>query len=196
MNSLISSGGSCRSETTLITASPVRMNHRVMRRADVAEVPRVDDDLDVFVLRRDLPQNRHRAVLGGIIDEDVFVTIAADFREDFFDLLVAFADVFLLVVTGADNADELVPRPALMPEVREERCRRRDLFQVRSFEKWRVHSYQIRISNFATVLATYPHHVPGGGLAAPRILRDGSLRGRYHLRSGTYGREINRRSVE
>ena len=56
------------------------------------------------------PQDGHGAVLRGVVDEDVLVAVAADFLEDFFDLLVAFADVFLLVVAAADDADELASR--------------------------------------------------------------------------------------
>src|SRR5205823_5135538 len=87
-----------------------RVDHRVVRRTDVAEVARVDDDLDVFVLRGDLPQDGHGAVPGGVVDEDVFVAVAADFLENLFDLLVTFPDVFLLVEAAADDADELFPR--------------------------------------------------------------------------------------
>ena len=76
----------------------------------MAKVARVDDDLHVFVLRGDLAQDRDGFVLRGVVDEDVLVAVAADFLEDLFDLLVALADVLLLVVATADHTDEFFAR--------------------------------------------------------------------------------------
>jgi hypothetical protein len=75
----------------------------------VAEVARVEDDLDVFVPRRDLAQDGDGAVLRRVVDEEMLVAIAADLGEDLLHLLVAFADVVLLVVATADHRDQLVP---------------------------------------------------------------------------------------
>ena len=48
--------------------------------ADMPEVARIHDDLDVAVLRGKTAQNGHRAVGGGVIDEDVLVAIPAERR--------------------------------------------------------------------------------------------------------------------
>ena len=86
------------------------LHHPVVSGTDVAEIARVDDDADVFVLRGDLAQDADGVVARGVVDEDMPVAVTTDFREDFFDLLVALADVFLLVIAAADNGDQPASR--------------------------------------------------------------------------------------
>src|SRR5690606_37921673 len=73
-----------------------------------AEVAGVDDDLDARVLRGDPAQDFHRAVLRGIVDEDVLARVAGQVAlEDRLHRLVAGLDVVFLVVAGRDDGDLL-----------------------------------------------------------------------------------------
>lgn len=85
-----------------------RLEHGVIAGTDVAEITRIEDDLHVSILRRDLAQDFTRVVPGGVVDEDVLVPIAAQLGENFLHPLIAFADVGLLVVATADDANEFV----------------------------------------------------------------------------------------
>src|SRR5690242_4172743 len=55
-----------------------RLQERVKWRADMAEVPGVYDEPYVAVAAGDLSKNCHGVVTGGIVYENMFVTIAAD----------------------------------------------------------------------------------------------------------------------
>src|SRR5450432_3570751 len=67
--------------------------------ADVAEVARIGDYLHVSIFSGELLQHREGAVGGLVIDEDVFVAVAAELRDDGTHPGVHFADVQLFVVT-------------------------------------------------------------------------------------------------
>src|ERR1035437_4880161 len=62
-------------------------------RANVAEVPRVDNDFDVLVFRRDRPQYGYGIVHGRVVDENMFVLIPADPGHHFANLVVDAEDV-------------------------------------------------------------------------------------------------------
>ena len=76
----------------------------------MAEIARVDDDLHPPVAPGDLLQDRHGAVLGAIVDEQMLVVVLRQRAlEDGADLFVALGDPGLFVVAGGDDAD--LPAP-------------------------------------------------------------------------------------
>src|ERR1041385_6689658 len=84
----------------------LRLQQRVIRRADMSEITRIDDDLDVAVLCRERAQTLHCAVGRGVVDEDVLVRVARQRGDRVANLLVQFFDVLLFVVAAGDDADE------------------------------------------------------------------------------------------
>ncbi len=101
-----------------------RLQQAVERRADVAEVARVDDHLDARVVGADAAQDLHRAVARGVVDEEVLVGVRARRRAAAgsrmtsrtwrYDLL----DVLLFVVAGRDDAQERHRALTLLPRAR------------------------------------------------------------------------------
>src|SRR5690348_5696660 len=79
----------------------------MLRRADVAEIAGVSNDLDVAVACRQALQFQHRVIGGCIVDEDVFVTVIAGFPDRSSYALVQFEDIALLVETRSQDAQSL-----------------------------------------------------------------------------------------
>ena len=78
----------------------------MVRRTRVAEIPRVDDDLDGVVARRDLLEDRDRAVAGAVVDEYVLAVEVGHLHfEDALHRLVALGDSSLFVEAGRYDAD-------------------------------------------------------------------------------------------
>ena len=73
----------------------------------MAEVARVDDDLDVVVDGGDLFEDGDGVVGGVVVDEDVLVLVLADADHDLADLAVHLGDVVFLVVARSHDADRL-----------------------------------------------------------------------------------------
>jgi hypothetical protein len=83
-----------------------RLEQAVVGRAQVPEVAGVQYELHVPVARRDSPQLADRAVGGAVVDADVLVVEGLR-GHDLRDARAQLLDVFLLVVAGRDDADEL-----------------------------------------------------------------------------------------
>ena len=84
----------------------------VLGRADVAEIARIDDYLDVGIVPGDATQNIHRAICRIVINDDVLVAILRQPREDLSDTFSQDFDIAFFVVAGTDDADELhIPFP-------------------------------------------------------------------------------------
>src|SRR5205807_6191964 len=79
--------------------------HGVHGGTDVAEIPGIDDQLDVSIVSRKALQDFHGAIGGAVVDEEVFVTIAPQAGHYFADPGIHLCDISLLVVTGRENAD-------------------------------------------------------------------------------------------
>jgi hypothetical protein len=73
----------------------------------LAEVPCVHDDLDSMVGTGDMPQNRHRSILGCVIDEDMLVSVLREIVKHLPNLVIDFPHVLSLVVARRDDAYEL-----------------------------------------------------------------------------------------
>ncbi|MEI8154640.1 MAG: hypothetical protein WCG92_24105 [Hyphomicrobiales bacterium] len=82
-----------------------RLQQRVIRRADVAEVAGVEDDLDALVGSRHLAQQTRRAVRRGVVDEDDFVIVLRQPVEDGAHLRDERFNVLRFVKTAGHNAD-------------------------------------------------------------------------------------------
>jgi hypothetical protein len=76
-------------------------------RADVAEVAGVGDDLHVLIPAGKMLEDGEGVIARAIVDEDVFVPVAAESGENGAHALVEFAHVGLFVVAGANDADGL-----------------------------------------------------------------------------------------
>ena len=88
-----------------MTASPRHCSKRVVRRADVAEVARVDDDLDAAVVAGESAQDLYGAVGRGVVDEQVLVGIAGERFKHLPHALAERRDVAGLVVARSENRD-------------------------------------------------------------------------------------------
>src|SRR5450756_330141 len=85
-------------------------------RADVTEVPRVDDHLDARVRSADAAQDLDRAIAGGVVDEEVLVRVGLGaavrlraWRQALHDtahLAHDLVDVLLFVEAGSDDTEE------------------------------------------------------------------------------------------
>ena len=82
---------------------PARLQQPVVRRADVPEVPRVDDDLHALVFGSELSKDLDRAVRRCVVDEEVLVVVVGHSRHHVPDLAVDLANVLLLVEARSEN---------------------------------------------------------------------------------------------
>ena len=92
------------------------LEERMHRRADVAEVARVHDDLDVLVFGGNRLQDGDRVVPGGVVDENVLVLILADPNHYLADLVIEVENILLLVVAGRHDGDRLLAHSDDTPE--------------------------------------------------------------------------------
>ncbi len=99
----------------------VRLEDRVMRRANVAEVARIEDYLNVRISSGNAAQNLDGSIVRIIVDDDMFVAVLRETGEELAHTVCQNFDVTLFVVTGTDNADQLhnpVPSPTCHSAVR------------------------------------------------------------------------------
>src|SRR5258708_1642781 len=79
----------------------------MLRRADMAEVPRIQDYLNIWIFLGNSAQNLHRAIGGMVVDDDVFVAVLRESSEELTHTIDQDFDVALFVVAGTNYADEL-----------------------------------------------------------------------------------------
>ncbi|MCY1530889.1 hypothetical protein D9M68_660960 [compost metagenome] len=77
----------------------------VVRRADVPEIPCVQDHLDVAIGSGHRAQDLRRSVGREVVDEQMLIRHALDRLEDGARLAVHLLDVLFLVVAGGDDGD-------------------------------------------------------------------------------------------
>ena len=82
-----------------------RLQQSVVGRAHMAEVAGVDDDLDARIMGAEVAQDGHRAVGGGVVDEDVLVVVARQRLEHLAHATIQLGDVVFLVVATGDDTD-------------------------------------------------------------------------------------------
>jgi hypothetical protein len=83
----------------------IRLEQRMVRRTDMAEISRIQDDLDSFVFRSHLCQYGRRIVVGTIVNEYMFERILRQLREYVFYTGKQFFDILLFIEARGDNAD-------------------------------------------------------------------------------------------
>ena len=84
----------------------LRLEQRVVGRADVAEIARVEDGLEPRLARGEQAQLVLGAVGRGVINDDDLVGVAGEFRHRGLHARDEFLDVLGLVVGPGDDADK------------------------------------------------------------------------------------------
>ncbi len=75
--------------------------------ADVSEVTRVADNLDIRVGGGNFTEDSEGSVAGRVVDEDVLVAVFSKAQHQVTHAFVDFADIAFLVEAGRDYADGL-----------------------------------------------------------------------------------------
>ena len=81
------------------------LQERMHGGADVSEVTRVADNLDIRVGGSNFTEDSEGGVAGRVVDEDVLVAVFSEAQHQVTHALVDFADIAFLVETGRDYAD-------------------------------------------------------------------------------------------
>ena len=69
------------------------------------EIPGIDDQLDVGIRGGNALEDRHRAVRGVVVDEQVIVPVAPELGHLIPDAVIHFLHVGFLVETGSEDAN-------------------------------------------------------------------------------------------
>ncbi len=70
-----------------------------------AEIPRIADDLDIFIEGRDELKDRKRIVGGRVVNEEVFIVVTSERTHDRADAFVNLADVIFFIEAWSEDGD-------------------------------------------------------------------------------------------